>query len=148
MIVGPLLPFTLLQFSTVSIKFHVAPLDFTGASKEVAMGKGKQTRDDREGSLARTACRILCVCVRAVTHRSRSHPAPLHLSLFIPESFGHLTKTNDSASKMSSSLAHKQVERGGGGSDGEHCNHLVPLFSVWLRPPLWGFEIVLRMQQP
>ena len=82
----------------------------------------------------RACMRVLCVCACVVTHRNHSHQAPLHVSLFIPQSFGHLTETNDSASEMSSSPAHKQVER-----DGEReralQSGLVPLFSVWPRTP-------------
>lgn len=76
-----------------------------------------------------------CVCVCVVTHHSHSHPTPLHVSLFIPQSFGHLTKTNDSASEMSRSSLHKQVEQGRG-RDGEKAMQSRPvlLFSVWLCP--------------
>lgn len=105
-------------------------------------------------SLSVCACvwERMCECV--VTHRSHSHPVPLHVSLFIPLSFGHLTKTNDSASEMSSSLVHKQVE-GGGGRDVEGetergkkmQSRLVPLFSVWLCCLVWCFEIDLRTHQ-
>lgn len=109
----------------------------TGFAKE-----RKMERVHWQGLSARFSVDSFCVCVFVVTHRSHSHPAPLHVSLFILQSFGHLTKTNDSASEMSSSLAHKQVERGGG-RDGEGeterekalQSRLVPLFSVWLCPP-------------
>lgn len=88
-------------------------------------------------------CEGVCVCV--VICHSHSHPSPLHVSLFILLSFRHLTKTNDGASEMSSSPAHKQVEGGGGGgsrdeerqTEGEKKalqSRAVPLFSVWLCP--------------
>lgn len=79
--VGLLIPFTLLQFSAVSIKFHVAPLDSTSVSKEVVVGKGNTERDDREGSLVRTVCRIqqlqcacVCACMRLRTTATATQP--------------------------------------------------------------------------
>lgn len=57
----------------------------------------------------------VCVCVSVWLHAMATVTRSLsHVSLFIPLSFGHLTETNDSASEMSSGLAHKQVEGGGG----------------------------------
>lgn len=108
----------------------------------------------------RTVCEIqwwqflcVCMCVCGFTHRSHSHPSPLHVSLFILQSFGHLTKTNDSASEMSSSpgaqTGWKRRRERCRGRDGEKAlqSRPVPLFSVWLCPLAWRFEIDLRTHQ-
>jgi len=109
--------------------------------KETALAKGKE---DEEGSL----CLCVCVC--------HSHSALLHVSLFIPQSFGHLTKTNDSASEMSSRLRTNRLEEEeeeGEEEEGERDwekvlqSRLVPLFSVWLCPLAWRFEMDLGTLQ-
>lgn len=149
-IVGLLLPFTLLQFIAVSIKFPDAPLDFTSVSKEVAVGKGNQGRDDRRGSLVRTVCRILqWQSVRAYGYTPQPQPpspsssVPLHSIVFwASDKDKRQCFKNEQQPGAQTGWKRRRRER-----LREYCNHLVPLFSVWLRPPLWGFEIVLRMQQ-
>lgn len=114
--------------------------------RRVAVGKGNQGRDDREGSQVKAVCRVLqwlCVCVSACARAcdytpqlpppSPSSSVPLHSIVFW-------------ASDKDKRQCFKNEQQPGAQTGWkrerwrEYCNHLVPLFSVWLDPPLWGFE--------